>query len=205
MGPSAIKIAGIILAAGSSSRMGQPKQLLPFGTTTLLGQVIQNARQSNLHEIIVVLGHEAALIRQGLDFSGTRTILNPDYLKGQSTSLQAGVKAIPDHCQGAMFLLGDQPLVGPDIINHLISSFTASPGHIIIPCFKGQRGNPVILPRSLFDRIQSLSGDQGARVLFDEFKPLIVRVAVQDPAIVMDVDTPLDYERLISGRLDTLP
>ncbi len=202
MGSSAIKTAGIILAAGASSRMGKPKQLLPFGKTTLLGQVIHNARQSDLHEIIVVLGHGADKIQQSLDLSGTRTILNPAYQSGQSTSLKAGLDAVSDPCQGIMFLLGDQPLVTADIINHLTSLFADSPDKIIIPCLDGQRGNPVILPLSLFPHIPSLSGDRGARALFDRFKHLILRVPVLDPAILTDVDTPADYQRLISAGLD---
>ena len=205
MESSAIKIAGIILAAGSSSRMGKPKQLLPFGKTTLLGQVIHNARQSILYEIIVVLGHGADKIQQRLDLSGTRTILNPAYPTGQSASLKAGLEAVSDPCQGIIFLLGDQPLVRADIINHLVFRFADFPDKIIIPCFEGQRGNPVILPRSLFPHISSLSGDKGARALFDRFKHLILRVPVADPAILMDVDTPADYEGLISAELDIDP
>lgn len=205
MGSSAIKIAGVILAAGSSSRMGEPKQLLPFGKTTLLGQVIHNARQSILHEIIVVLGHGADKIQQSLDLSGTRPILNPAYQTGQSASLKAGLEAVSDPCQGIMFLLGDQPLVTADIINHLASLFADSPDKIIIPCFEGQRGNPVILPRSLFFHIPSLSGDKGARALFDRFKHLILRVSVADPAILTDVDTPTDYQSLISAGMDIKP
>jgi molybdenum cofactor cytidylyltransferase len=200
------KVSGIVLAAGSATRMGKTKQLLPFGKTNILGQVIQNACQSKLHEIIVVLGHEADKIQKTIDLSGIRTVFNKDYQMGQSTSLIAGLEAISSDCDGAIFLLGDQPLVTSAIINRLFQSFetsksssssNASRSSIVIPYFHGQRGNPVIIARSLFYRIKSLSGDTGPRVLFDEFKDVILKVSISDEAILIDVDTKEDYERLV--------
>lgn len=194
------KIGGIILAAGSASRMGQPKQLLPFGDTTLLGQVVQTARNSNLHELIVVLGHCADEIQQAIDFSGTTIIRNRQYKKGQSTSLIKGIEQVSPLCDAALFLLGDQPLITAAIINQMIDAANLSSAPVIIPCFNGIRGNPVIISRSLFHRLETITGDTGPRVLFDEFKNTTLKVPVFDEAILMDVDTMADYKKLLSGK-----
>ncbi len=192
------KIAGVILAAGSASRMGQTKQLLPFKNNTLLGQVVQNARESSLHEIIVVLGHSADEIEKAIDLSGTKVVRNTAYSKGQSTSLIKGLEKVSSVCDAAIFLLGDQPLVTAAIINRLINEFKISTAPIVIPYCNGKRGNPVIIARSLFHRLKSLSGDTGPRVLFDEFKKSILKVSIPDKAILIDVDTKDDYKKLKS-------
>lgn len=196
MSVSSKKISGIILAAGSASRMGKTKQLLPFGKNTLLGQVIQNAGKSALHEIIVVLGHCAEKIEQAIDLSGTKVVRNAAYSKGQSTSLIKGLENVSPICDAAIFLLGDQPLVTAAIINRLIHAFETSTAPIIIPYCNGKRGNPVIIARPLFHRLKSLSADTGARALFDEFKKSILKVSIPDKAILVDVDTIDDYEKL---------
>ncbi len=190
------KVAGVILAAGSSSRMGKTKQLLPFGKTTLLGQVIQTALDSKLHDIIVVLGHDADKVSQTIDLTSLKTTLNVDHRKGQSTSLIKGLEMVSSQCDAAMFLLGDQPLITPAIINTLVDTFETARASIVIPYFNGRRGNPVIIARSLFHRLKSLSADTGARVLFDEFKESVVKVPVQDKAVLIDVDTREDYKNL---------
>ncbi len=195
------KICGIILAAGSASRMGRTKQLLPFGNTTLLGQVIQNARQSALHELIVVLGYCADEIEQAIDFYGAKIVRNPVYQKGQSSSLIKGLEAVSPICDAALFLLGDQPLITAAIINKIIHAFKNSQASVTIPYCKGIRGNPVIITRSLFHRLKALTGDTGPRVLFGEFKDVILKVPISDEAILMDVDTIDDYENLLPNGL----
>jgi molybdenum cofactor cytidylyltransferase len=198
------KIAGVILAAGSGSRMGTTKQLLPFGDTTLLGRAIENAKGSALHEIIVVLGHQADKIKQIIDFSNTKISYNKAYSKGQSTSLIKGLEDVSSECDAAMFLLGDQPLVNAAIIDQLLYAFETSMAQIIIPHCKGQRGNPVIIARPLFHRLSSLSDDMGARALFKEFKDDILKVSIPDKAIIIDVDTMADYKKLISPKPHTM-
>lgn len=196
-----MNISGIILAAGASTRMGTTKQLMPFGNTTLLGRVVRHAKVSLLHEVVVVLGHDVVRIMRGVDLSGTRTVWNPDYLKGQSTSLKKGIEAVSPNCDAAMFLLGDQPFVNPAIIDHLVQHFINAGSPLAIPFYNGKRGNPVIIARALFTQLRHLSGDVGAKVLFEEFSASILRVSISDPGILLDVDTRDDYGKLISKMI----
>jgi len=192
------KIAGIILAAGSGVRMGKTKQLLPFKNKPLLSHVIENARQSNLYETVVVLGHRADEIKKTVDFSGTKTIINSEYLKGQSTSLIKGLENISSVCDAAMFLLGDQPLITPSTLNTIIQAFITSKSPITIPYYNNMRGNPVIIAKALFHELKLLSGDTGPRILFKKFQKSILKVQVSDNVILIDVDTKADYKKLIS-------
>ncbi len=191
------KVAGIVLAAGSSSRMGRPKQLLPFRGRTVLEWVVDNALASGLHRVIVVLGHEAEAVKPLMEQRKVTTIVNPSYGEGQSSSLKAGLRELSGDCEAALFLLGDQPLVTPETINHLITVFADSPSPIIIPTFNNQRGNPVLFSRVTFPRMEALRGDCGARPLFREYAGEIRSVAVHTPAILFDLDTEDDYHRLL--------
>ena len=177
--------------------MGKTKQLLPFRKTTILGQVVNNAKNSTLDEIIVVLGHDADNIEKAINLSNTQIVRNPSFSKGQSSSLIKGLETASPECDAAMFLLGDQPFVSIAVINKLISAFTASKALIVIPYYKTRRGNPVIIDRSLFDRLDSISADKGARVLFEEFKKQTLKVTITDKSILTDVDTIEDYERIV--------
>ncbi|MFO7911636.1 MAG: nucleotidyltransferase family protein [Desulfotignum sp.] len=198
-------VAGIILAAGCGSRMGTTKQLLPFENTTILGRVIAIAKASMLDHIVLVLGFAAGRIRQSLnlihaDMTGIQVIENPDWNQGQSFSVAAGLKALPEDTGGALFLLGDQPLVMVRTINRLVTAFQATDNWILVPRFQGQRGNPVLVAKPLFSRLASPAGDAGARVLFQEFAPRIQSIAVADAGILRDVDTPEDYRKLATVR-----
>lgn len=191
-----IQIAGIILAAGKSSRIGQIKQLLPFGEKTILDRVVENAIRSSLCQVIVVLGHSADQIQQVVDFTRVKVVINKNYEKGQSTSLQTGLAAVADYCDGVMFILGDQPLVDVDVIDALIEGFGQSRAPLVMPTCRGRRGNPVIINRSLFHQLKALTGDVGARVLFEEYAEQIREIEVPNDGINFDVDTWEDYMKL---------
>ena len=193
------KITGIILAAGTGSRMGRAKQLLPYGATTLLGQVVQAAKASNLDQIIVVLGHVAEEIKEKTDLSGTHVAVNHRYAEGQATSLKTGLAAIDWDCSGAMFLLADQPLIDQQIIDTLIMAWQRSEKKILIPYCNGIRGNPVIIDKTLFNAVSEIRGDHGARVLFDQYPEQIEKIDIQNPGILTDVDTKEEYERLVNA------
>ena len=209
------KVAGIVLAAGCGSRMGKAKQLLPFGHTTLLGRVVTTARAGGLDAILLVLGFEAEQIRHALglncpnqthpnqtcpDRTGIQVIDNPDWQKGQSFSVAAGLSALPPDMDGVLFLLGDQPLVTARTIHQLVSAFQNTDCWILAPCFKGKRGNPVLVASPLYDRLKHPEGDAGARMLFKEFSHRMHCLEVDDPGILRDVDTPEDYAALVRER-----
>ena len=200
-------VAGIILAAGRGSRMGKAKQLLPFGRTTLLDHVMDTVQRAGLDCVVLVLGFKAGQIRHALnlprreqarpDRSRLQVIDNPDWHKGQSFSVAAGLEALPADMDGALFLLGDQPLVTVQTLRHLVSAFQTSDHWILAPCFNGQRGNPVLVASPLFDRLRQPGGDAGARSLFEEFRHRMHCLAVDDPGILKDVDTPEEYDALV--------
>jgi molybdenum cofactor cytidylyltransferase len=192
-----LKIVGIILAAGLSRRMGRVKSLLPWGDSLLLDKVIENAYHSRLSSLVVVLGHEAEKIRKRIDFRGARVIVNSDYAAGQSSSLRAGLGALPEGTDGAMFLLGDQPFIGTKIIDTLLCAFQKRQSSLIIPTHQGKRGNPVLLHNSTFGMVRGISGDTGARVLFRSLGSQVEEVEVDDPGILIDIDTLEDYQNYL--------
>lgn len=193
------RISGIILAAGQSIRMGGTKQLLKFRGSTILGHVIENARKSLLDEIIVVLGHDASEIQCMVDFEDVTVVLNKNYQRGQGSSLKAGLEYVSNRSHGAMFLLGDQPLVDESVIDTLIRAYDESLKPIVMPVFAGRRGNPVVIGRELFGELTAgVHGDSGARVLFNRHALEIHRVELNRRCIHVDVDTMEDYLNLLA-------
>lgn len=202
-----MKIAGIILAAGESRRMGRPKQLLAFQGKPLLQHVLDHARASRLDEVILVLGSRSELIAPAIERQGTRMIVNPHFAQGQSTSLVAAIEALADDVDGALFLLGDQPGVTTDIIDAVLDGFDGDPRSIVMTDWQGQSGHPVLLGRGYFDQIRSsLTGDIGARPIIAENRDRIRLVPVAHPT-PPDVDTEDDYARLLhsAGETDEVP
>jgi molybdenum cofactor cytidylyltransferase len=194
---SAKRVAGVILAAGMSTRMGTAKQLLIVGGKPLLSQVLINARAADcLTPLIVVLGHQASAIRQKLDFGADQVVIAKDYRLGQSASLKAGLCAVPENCDGVLFLLGDQPFVSGGIIGMIVAGFNRSGADIIIPTYGGKRGNPVLIARGLFDQLFSITGDIGARYLFNSYPERIMEIEVAAENACLDIDTWDAYQAL---------
>jgi len=189
-------VPGIILAAGKSRRMGKNKLLLSFKGKPLLQHVIDTAISSSLSPIILVLGAGREAIRPRINPGDARIIVNKDFARGYGSSLQAGLKALNSPCAGAMFLLGDQPLVATATIEKLIAAFLAEPERWVAPCFHGRRGNPVITPSSWFAAIHALTGDTGPRAHLKDSAARLKLVEVDDEGVVFDIDSPVDYERL---------
>ncbi len=176
--------------------MGKVKSLLPWGDSLLLDRVIENAYQSGLESLIVVLGHEAEAILKKINFKDARVIVNSDYSMGHSSSLRAGLDRVPVDTDGVMFLLGDQPFVTAKTIDSLIYAFRERSSSLIIPTCQGKRGNPVVVHRSIFNKVKEITGDTGPRVLFSSMRKEIQEVDVSDPGIHLDIDTIEDYQRL---------
>jgi molybdenum cofactor cytidylyltransferase len=190
-----MQISAIILAAGGSTRMGNAKQLLPLGGSTVLARTIQNVRAAAVDELVLVLGADATAIQPHLP-KNLKVVVNPAYYQGMATSLRAGLNALGEHTGAALIVLGDQPFTRPSTLDQIIAEYRRTRAQIIIPTWHGQRGNPVLLDRSLFQEVMALEGDKGCRAIFPNHLEGIVKLEVEDEGILLDLDTPDDYARL---------
>lgn len=188
-------ISAIVLAAGTSSRMGEPKPLLPVAGRPLLDHVLSAVRESRADDIVVVLGHAADRVRRRVSLEGTRAIVNEAYAEGMSTSLRAGVHAANPRADGLLIILGDQPFVSPATLDLLIAQREGTDAKILVPTYRGRRGNPVLVDRSLSNEIDAITGDQGCRAIFGQHPEGILEVPVEDPGILIDLDTPEQVAR----------
>jgi molybdenum cofactor cytidylyltransferase len=197
-GASVSPIYGIILAGGSSSRLGRPKQLLALGDRPVLAHTLANALAASFDGVIVVLGHAADNIRERIDFGSARVVVNERYAEGQSTSLHTGVAALPADAAAAIFILGDQPLIGPEVHEALIAAYRETGAPIVQPSYEGQRGNPVLIARTLFPELLAVTGDQGARNVLRAHAAEIHVVSIPGSVPTDDLDTEEDYQRLLA-------
>ena len=198
MTKSKTTVSGVILAAGGSSRLGRPKQLLAFKGRPLLDHVVQNALSSNLGEIIVVLGAERGRVRVLMDLSKVHVVENEQFAKGQSTSVVVALDNVDRGAAGVLVLLGDQPGVSADVINALVAAFDGDPQSIVMPSWRGTPANPVLFGRAYFPELRQLTGDEGARDLVKQAGDRVCLVPIDQP-VPQDVDTEDDYQRLIES------
>ena len=188
-------IAGVILAAGSSLRLGRPKQLLMWRGRPLLQHVVEAAASSNLSELVVVLGHEAGRISDALTLpEGARLVHNPDYRSGQASSLRVGLTALSDDSHAAAILLSDNPFVTAGLIDRVIEEFELSSASVVRPRIAEVPGHPVVVARQEWERWKGITGDEGARYLLAGADVLEVPIEGADYA---DVDTWDDYNSLL--------
>jgi molybdenum cofactor cytidylyltransferase len=188
------RVAAVVLAAGESRRFGSPKQLLPWKATTLLEHVVDTALASSLGDVIVVLGHLGEKIRDLLKDRPIRLVINHDWDKGLSTSVSAGLRALPASYDACLFLLGDQPNVTTEMINTILSTYRRTLAPIVAPAYRGQRGNPVLFSRSLFPELLSMEGDQGGREVILRHRDEMETVEVEEEDVFLDIDTVADYD-----------
>lgn len=182
-------ISAVVLAAGSSSRMGRPKPLVPLGEVPLLARVLASVRRSAVGQVVVVLGHEADRVRREVSMDGATIVVNPDYEAGMSTSIRAGLRAADPRAEGFLIVLADQPFVSAATMDALIRRRAESAAKIIIPTYRGIRGNPVLLDRDLSSEALAITGDQGCRAIFGDHEAEILEVPVDDPGVILDLDT----------------
>jgi molybdenum cofactor cytidylyltransferase len=188
------QIAGIILAAGAASRMGQPKLLLPWKGETLIHKAAQTALDALLNPVVIVTGAGAQEITDAVKGLPVSIAHNPDWQTGQSTSVRAGIRALPASTQAVIFLLGDQPFVTAELIHALVKTYLQNHSVILAPFIGKQRANPVIFDRSIFNELCQLEGDAGARSIFKKYPP--EAMPWSDERILFDIDTPEDYKKL---------
>jgi len=205
------KTAAIILAAGSSSRMGagRHKLLLPLAGRPVLVHVIDATLASQARPIIIVLGHQAKEVRAHLApyFEHLNIIIteNPDYLQGMSTSMHMGLRTLianeetssASMVDSALIMLGDQPLITPQMIDTLVTTWRIIGLRIVAPLYDGKRGNPVIFDASLFAELLATTGDEGGRSVIERHRQELATVEVNDSMANYDVDTWEAYQRLL--------
>jgi molybdenum cofactor cytidylyltransferase len=190
-------IAAVVLAAGTSSRLGRPKQLLDLGGKPVLRHVVDAAVASPVDEVVVVLGHEAGEVARVLpEDARVRTTVNPRFSEGQSTSLAAGLASLDDECQAAVMLLGDQPGIRSDAVGTVVEAFTGGRGPVVQASYGGLPGHPTLLARTVWPQVLAeLAGDEGARAVLSRHPDWVTRVELGGPA-PLDIDTEDDYLRI---------
>jgi 4-nitrophenyl phosphatase len=190
-------IATIILAAGGSSRFGQPKQLLDWGGVPLVAHAADVALEAGLDPAVVVLGCEAEAVRAALGGRAVQVAMNWRWADGLGTSVQAGLAALPPETDAVILMQCDQPLLTADVLRALAARFEEGGASIVHPTHAGRRGTPTLFARDLFPELAALDGDVGGRVVIARYPEAIATVEVADPDAFIDIDTPADYERLL--------
>jgi molybdenum cofactor cytidylyltransferase len=188
-------IAGIVLAAGQSTRYGASKQLLPWGGMTLAAHAVTVALDAGLDPVIAVLGHEAEKVAAALAGLPVRVVENAEFASGQGSSVRKGVEALPSRMGAAIFFLADQPLVTVEMVRTIVQAHRRSLASACVPVFEGQRGNPVLFDRVLFPELRELHGDTGGRELLEKHRNALVTIPASRAAL-LDIDTLQDYEQL---------
>ncbi len=183
------RVSAIVLAAGRSLRMGLPKPLVRVDGQPLLERVLATLAGAQVSEIVIVLGHEASLVKREIRLGNARVVVNPDYLEGMSTSIRTGLHAADPSAAAYLIVLGDQPFVASTTLDALVRAWRRRGNPIVIPSFRGRRGNPVLVDRLVAPEIDSITGDLGFRALFAKHAAELFELAVDDPGILFDVDT----------------
>jgi molybdenum cofactor cytidylyltransferase len=182
-------ISAILLAAGESKRMGKPKQLMPLGRTSILEQTIDNYLNSEVNEVIVVLGHRAEEAKRIMAARPVKLAINPNYQQGMSTSIIAGLNMVDSRARAVVIALGDQPFIDSQTLNRLIDEFYNHDKGIVIPVYRGRRGHPVIFAIRYKDELFRLKGDIGGREIIDRYPDDVLEVPVNCEGIYIDIDT----------------
>ena len=188
-------ISAIVLAAGESKRMGQTKQLLPWQGKTVLENVLDNLLNSQVDEVILVLGHEAERIRKKVPAHRITIVINPDYKKGMSTSIRQGLMALDEKAEAFLVVLGDQPGISKEILNQLVHEFQRahSKKNIVLPTYRGSRGHPVLFNIQYKKEALKLKGDVGCRQILEDHPEDVLEIEMDTAAVLDDLDTPEDY------------
>jgi molybdenum cofactor cytidylyltransferase len=188
-------VAGLVLGAGGSRRLGRPKQLLPYGEGTLLGHTVGIARACRFDQTVVAIGGAADEVRANVDLAGTTVVVNEAYGEGCSSSIAAALGAVDARCEVIVLMLGDQPGVTPDAVATLLAGRGDSP--LAVCRYDDGRGHPLAFARSTFGELADLHGDKGVWRMLDSHAGEVSEVPVAGP-IPRDVDTPEDYLAVLS-------
>ena len=196
------RIAGVVLAAGLSSRMGRNKMIAEVGGKPLVRHAALAALESGLDPVFVVTGHDPAAIEKALAGLAVTLVHNEGFADGLSTSLRRGIESVPADCAGAMVILGDMPGVTAGLVANVRAGFDPAKGRgICVATARGQRGHPVLWGRKFFAEIAALQGDMGARALMDRHGDDICEIPVSGDGPLTDIDTPADLAAFSSANV----
>ncbi len=194
-------VSAVVCAAGMSSRMGGTnKLLLPWTTGSLIEQVVDTVLAAQVIEVIVVVGHEAERVHHALGRRAVRMAHNPVWPTGLTSTIQTGVRAAQTHTDGFLICLSDQPLIETRDLDRLIRAFREAGGKsIVVPVFRGRRGNPVLFPASFRSRILSHEDSSGCKGIIQAAGQGPLEVEMSNDHVVKDIDTREQYQRLHGG------
>jgi molybdenum cofactor cytidylyltransferase len=196
------RVSAIVLAAGSATRFGSPKQLLPVAGTTLIEHVLHTLQASGVFEIIVVLGYAAKRIAPHIP-SWCQVAYNQSWTEGISSSIRSGLRAVSPAAQATLLVLADQPRIRSEDINRILQAYYGTTRSIVVPFHHGQRGTPALFDRRHFAGLASLSGDVGGRQLIAALPHEVLAVELPSAGPFLDIDTPTDYEQLLKHSDET--
>jgi molybdenum cofactor cytidylyltransferase len=191
-------ISAILLAAGESKRMGRPKLLLPFGSSTILEQSVDNLLNSSVAELILVVGCTAEQLLMKIANRPVKVAINRDYRRGMSASIKAGLDLVSDEAKGIMLALADQPFIDSYIINCLIEAFGIGNKGIVIPVYQGKRGHPVIFASKYKEKLLAVKDDVGGRQIIAEHPEDLFQMGIDSESVILDINTQRDYRALIA-------
>jgi molybdenum cofactor cytidylyltransferase len=193
-------VVGLVLGAGGSARLGQPKQLLAYGDGTLLGHVVGVARESGFDQTIVAIGGSAAEVREQVDLDGTDVVLNEDYGEGCASSIAAALAVVDARADTLVLMLGDQPGVSAETVGTLLAGRGEAP--LAVCRYDDGRGHPIAFGRETFGDLAELHGDRGVWRLLDRGGDDVAEVPIAGP-IPRDVDTEEDYRAVLEEPAPT--
>jgi len=194
MNASNDNVYAVILAAGASSRMGSPKQLLEWRNRTLLEHTLLSASSNLKERVVVVLGAHAEAIQNAIDLGAVSSIVNPHWREGMASSIRLGVQALPASAAAVLILLCDQPLVNASHIQNMLKGWQSAPNHIVASQYHGSFGVPALFPAEFFEHLTALNGDRGAKPLLMKFEQLLLKILL--PEAELDIDSVEDFQRL---------
>src|ERR1041384_4550101 len=192
-------IVAVVLSAGESSRMGRPKALLPVGNTFFLDRIVASLRQTRVERIVVVLGHNASALEEKIRHLPVTILVNPDYSRGQLSSLQVALRALEKEAvDGIVLHLVDHPFIDARLVDRMIDEFYAAQPLIVVPVCR--RRHPVIFSRRLLPELLAAPLDEGAKSVVRAHASETLEVATDEEGITCDIDTPEEYRRFIGGK-----
>jgi molybdenum cofactor cytidylyltransferase len=191
-------ISAILLAAGESRRMGEFKQLLPFGDKTFVEQCIDTLLEAPVTEVIVVTGHRESEVRRVIGDRSVTYAHNPDYRQGMATSIKVGVQAATEGTQAFLISLVDQPQISTGVIRRIIEAHERMAPKIVVPTNDGRNGHPILLDASLRDEILQIDLVEGLRQVVHMHSDGTIKVEVSTRTVLEDCDLPEDYKRIIA-------